>query len=348
MSKHIVGLDFGQGVIRAAEVTPGGHRRPVVHRYHEVEIPADAVREGVVADQEAVVSALKWLWSVGSFSTKRVVIGMGSQQVLIRELVLPAMPLKHVRETLPFRVQDMLPLPAEEAVLDFYPVEEFEDGEERQLRGLLVAATRESVLTNIRALRAAGLTPVDVDLVPFAITRTQLLADWGGTKVLAHIGAASTSVIVVERGIPQFVRMLPTGGADLTEALAERLGVRRERAEELKRRIGLNGPADAAPESTTVTTMGRDSAREFVQAVRATTAFFQNAHPDSVVDGVVLSGGGASMHGLADFVAQSTGLPVLTANPTDGFSFGSHVDEAGLLAAGSAPTVALGLTLRSA
>ena len=350
MAKNIVGLDFGHGVIRAAEVTAGGRRAPVVHRYHEVEVPLDAVKEGVVADEAAVVSALKWLWTVAGFKTKRVVIGMGSQQVLIRELTVPAMPLKHVRESLPFRVQDLLPLPAEQAVLDFFPIEEVEDGEDRLLRGLLVAATRESVLTNIQALKAAGLTVVDVDLVPFAISRLHLTAESTGTKIVAHIGAASTSIIVVENSVPRFVRMLPSGGADITGALAEGLGIRPDRAEELKRRVGVcTYTAEAAGdrESTAVCEIGMDSARDFVQTLRATVSFYQNAHPDSVVDGIVLSGGGSALRGLSDHVTEATGLPVIIGRADVGFQLGSAVDEASFLAAGAAPTVALGLTLRN-
>ena len=351
MSKNIVGLDFGHGVIRAAEVAAGGRRQPVVHRYHEVEIPVDAVKEGVVADEEAVVSALKWLWTVGGFKTKRVVIGMGSQQVLIRELTLPAMPLKHIKETLPFRVQDMLPLPADEAVLDFFPIEDVEDEAGPQVRGLLVAATRESVLTNIRALRAAGLTVVDVDLVPFAISRLHLTPESTGTKIIAHIGAASTSVIVVENGLPRFVRMLPSGGGDITGALAEQLGVRPDRAEEMKRRIGVctyTATAAGDQESATICSIGLSTARDFVQTLRATASFYQNSHPDSMIDGILLSGGGAALRGLGDHVAEATGLPVVIGRADEGFTLGSAVDEASFVAAGAAPTVALGLTLRSA
>lgn len=348
MSKTIVGLDFGHGVIRAAEVSVGGAKhRPVLHRYHEVEVPLDAIKEGVVADRDAVVSALKWLWTVGSFSTKQVVIGMGSQQVLIRELVLPSMPLKHVRESLPFRVQDLLPLPVEEAVLDFYPIEEFDAEGERRLRGLLVAATRESVLTNIGAAAAAGLHATDVDLIPFALTRAHLEHGAGGTKVIVHVGAVSTSVIVAERGVPQFIRMLPNGGQDLTASLIEQLGVRPDLAEDLKRRIGVVAHEDD-PQSTPVARIVGEGAREIVQAVKTTVSFYENAHPESHVDGIVISGGGAMLRGLAEQLAETTGLAVSVGRVDSSFSVGSHVDEASFLAAGTAPTVALALTLRSA
>lgn len=348
MPKTIVGLDFGHGVIRAAEVSAGtAKHRPVLLRYHEVEVPLDAINEGVVADRDAVVSALKWLWTVASFSTKRVVIGMGSQQVLIRELTFPSMPLKHVRESLPFRVQDLLPLPVEDAVLDFYPIEEFEAEGQPQLRGLLVAATRESVLANTAAAKAAGLRTIDVDLIPFALTRAHLAHGMDGTKVVVHVGAVSTNVIVAERGVPQFIRMLPSGSQDVTAALADRLGVRPERAEELKRRIGVLAD-ESDPLTADVARINADSARDVLQAVKTTVAFYENTHPEAHVDGVVLSGGGGLLPGLSQQLAQHVGLPVVVGRIDDGFSLGSAVDEASFLAAGAAPTVALALTMRSA
>ncbi|RIX30311.1 type IV pilus assembly protein PilM [Amnibacterium setariae] len=347
MPNTIVGLDFGHGVIRAAEVSADGKRQPVLHRYHEVQVPLDAIKEGVVTDLDAVVSALTWLWKVGGFGTKKVVAGIGSQQVLIRELILPRMPLSHIRETLPFRVQDLLPLPAEQAVLDFYGIEEVEHEGEAHIRGLLVAATRESVLANTRAIEAAGLKVVDVDLIPFAIVRSHVEQEQSGVNVYLHVGAVSTSVIVADQGVPQFIRMLPTGGADLTAALAERLEIRADRADELKRRHGLIGDADD-PESTATATISVDTAKDLVQAVRTTAAFWQNNHPESRVDGVVLSGGGSMLRGLTEAIASATGLPVVISRPAGRFTVGGHVDEASFLAAGAAPAVALGLTIRSA
>lgn len=345
MAKTIVGLDFGHGVVRAAEVVPArGDKKAVLKRYHEVGVPTDAIKEGVVADQPAIVSALKWLWKVGGFSTTRVVIGMGSQQVLIRELVVPSMPIKHVRESLPYRVQDLLPLPVQDAVLDFYPVEEFEQDGTAQLRGLLVAATRESVLINASAVEAAGLRTLDVDLIPFAVARHECMDRAEGTRILVHLGAVSTSIIVAEEGVPQFIRMLPTGGADLTATIGERLEVGPQRAEDLKRRIGLTAdPADA--EEAVVAGICRENVRDLIQAVRTTISFFQNAHPEEIVNTVVLSGGGGQLRGLDAAIASAVDLRVERTRNEQHIALAGSVDESSLIAAGAGPTVALGLTI---
>jgi type IV pilus assembly protein PilM len=141
--------------------------------------------------------------------------------------------------------------------------------------------------------------------------------------------------------------MLPNGGADLTGSLVDRLGVRPDRADELKRRIGLIADPDD-PEAGVVAAVSAESAQDIVQAVRSTIAFYEHAHPETAVDGVVLSGGGSMLRGLADQLADATALPVTVGRVDGAFSIGSHVDEASFLAAGASPTVALGLTMRSA
>ncbi len=346
-SARLVGVDFGAGVIRAAETSPNAKGRSVLHRYGEIQVDPGAINEGVVVDQEAVVRALRELWSRTKFTTKRVVLGMGSQQVLTRELTVPRLPLAQIRESLPFRVQDMLPLPVHEAVLDFFPTAEILTEDGPQLRGLLVAATRSSVLANARAAAAAGLETVDIDLIPFAVSRVQLGLGASETEVLLHVGAATTSILVAERGVPQFVRVVPTGGNDVTTALAERLGVPATKAEELKRRIGMTyRPADE--EAATVARHTADAVGEQIRAVRSTIAFYKNQRDGVEITRVVLSGGGAGLRGFARALSEAVELPVTTGYAPGRFSVGSGLDESTFLAYGPSPAVAVGLTMRSA
>ena len=102
MAASVVGLDIGHGVLRAAEVANGTKSKPRLLKYHEVTFPADASREGEIVEQDVLVRALKQLWSVGKFSTKDVVLGVGNQRVLTRDLAVPKVPLDRIKETLPW------------------------------------------------------------------------------------------------------------------------------------------------------------------------------------------------------------------------------------------------------
>jgi Tfp pilus assembly PilM family ATPase len=66
------------------------------------------------------------------------------------------------------------------------------------------------------------------------------------------------------------------------------------------------------------------------------------------VNSIVLTGGGSQLRGLADEIAQATGLPVTTGRGDAGIQLGSHVDEVAMLSSGVTPAVAVGLALRNA
>src|SRR3954449_12615448 len=124
-----VGLDIGTSGVRAAELSLGKHGA-TLERFAQVALPAGAVRDGEVADSDVVADAIKQLWTSAKFSSKKVVLGVANQKVIVRQVDLPWLPESELRQSLAFQVQDFIPIPVEQAVLDFHTVEETvsEDG----------------------------------------------------------------------------------------------------------------------------------------------------------------------------------------------------------------------------
>lgn len=345
MASTVVGLDIGYGVLRGAEVSTAGKSKPKLLRYHEVTFPTDAAREGDVVEPDVIVRALRQLWSQGKFRSKNVVLGVGNQRVLTRDLAVPKVPVDRIREMLPFQVQDLLPIPVAEAVLDFYPISEGVNDSGPIVNGLLVAAAKSAVLTNIQAVRSAGLNPVDVDLIPFALTRALLRGvSARATVALVHVGATTTCIVVANAGVPQFVRIIPTGGKDVTDALVSRNGMNAASADELKSRVGLERAGGGSAESDTVFA----ATEELLGTIRTTLAFYANTRPGDPITGVMLSGGGSRLRGFAGALEEVTRLRVELGDPTDRFALGRGIDSLQLPYILSTMGVALGLTLRSA
>ncbi len=348
MAKSIVGLDIGHGVLRAAEVSYAKRAKPKLLRYHELSFPTGAVREGEIVDSDVVVPALKQLWSAGRFKSKDVVLGIGNQRVLTRDLTVPMVPLARIRESLHFQVQDLLPIPVADAVLDFYPMAEAQSEAGPVIHGLLVAAAKAAVLANVRAVQAAGLNPTDVDLVPFALSRALLFDRAGlGTVALVHVGAVTTCVVVTSNGVPQFVRIIPSGGHEVTSALVGGLGMDVAVAETAKARLGLvREPfgSDLSAASETVINVSED----LLNSVRNTLTFYSNTRPTDPISGVVLSGGGSKLRGFSAALAELTRLRVGFGDPTERFEVARSIDRNALQHWMPAMAVALGLSLRSA
>ncbi|PJJ73245.1 type IV pilus assembly protein PilM [Diaminobutyricimonas aerilata] len=344
MSTKVVGVDFGRDSLRGVEVVDPGSARPKVVRYHEIALPEGAVRSGEVRELHTVASSLKRLWAEGGFSTKRVVLGMGNQRVLARELTVPKLSAKQIKDSLPFQVQDLLPVPVADAILDFYPVSEGVSENGPVVHGLLIAALKEAVLANVTAVRLAKLEPVEVDLIPFALTRLLTTRDDPETVALIDVGGTTTTVVIATGGVPGFVRIIPAGGDDLTAALASRLQVTLDEAEQLKRTVGMPAnPADA--EEHRIAEASYASVGELLVGLRNTLTYFVSQHPQSPISRIVLTGRGARMPGIPDALHELSRIPVVSAEPLARVELHKFTPSAEQTAG---MTVALGLALGSA
>jgi type IV pilus assembly protein PilM len=167
------------------------------------------------------------------------------------------------------------------------------------------------------AVTRAGLVPSTVDLTSFAVLRSQVGSSPGVAvqgEALVDIGASVTNIVVHQGGVPRFVRILLMGGSDITDAVAERLGVPADEAERLKQRTGLAvvpAQVDPNPASRAIESTGS----ALLEEVRSSLDYYM-AQPGSVRIGrVVLSGGGSRLAGLLERLSTATRLPVDYAHP---------------------------------
>jgi type IV pilus assembly protein PilM len=318
-----IGLDIGTSVVRAAELS-FGRGGVCLERFGQLVLPEGAVRDGEVVDEASVANALRELWAATRFSHKRVVMGVANQRVIVRQLDLPWMPEQDLRASLPFQVQDFVPIAVEQSVLDFFPLEEYaaEDSGARMLRGLLVAAARETVQTSVRCVERAGLKPTGVDLTSFAVLRamgrqTGLDVE---TEALIDIGARITNIVVHSAGVPRFVRILLMGGQDVTDSVSERLGVPLDQAEGMKQQFAQLGVGE---ELTMVSTAVATTAQEFVDEIRGSLDYYGASNPGAPVERLVVSGGASRLVGLTDRLAATMRVPVVEGNPLSSLRIGN-------------------------
>ncbi|MFF9565291.1 type IV pilus assembly protein PilM [Leifsonia sp. NPDC014704] len=348
MASTIVGVDIGRTTVRAAELRYAAKGRPTLLRYGEVPLPEGAASRGEVLEPNTFAGTLKALWKQHGFSSRNVVLGMGNQRVLARDLTVPRMSLRRIRESLPFTVQDMLPVPASEALLDFYPVSEAVTESGPVVNGLLIAAIKDAVLANVKAARLAGLNALNVDLNPFALSRVMIgRQQVGGTRALIEIGADTTCVLIATDGVPQFVRIIPTGGADLTRALRTELDLDEATAERIKVGLGLASSVSSVEEQRAVEIIYRVTS-ELLTSLRNTITYFVNTRQPDAVDGIILTGGGASLLGLPDALSEMTRLPVAMGDPLASLGLSRRLDADDLRRHRAGLSVALGLALGTA
>jgi type IV pilus assembly protein PilM len=327
MPPRVIGLDIGSFAVRAAEVDLGG-ARPTLLRFGQVTLPPEAVVDGEVENTEAVGAAIRRLWSEAGFRTKQVVVGVANQRVIVRQAEVPAMSEEDMRSALRFEAQELIPIPLDEAILDFQVLEEIQGREEEpRARILLAAAQRDMVRTQLAAVERGGLTPSTVDLVPFALIRAlaggaDFLPEPGRSDAIICIGGGVTNVVVHEAGIPRFVRILLVGGDDVTAAIASELDVDIDLAEDLKRR------ADESSGDELVARAGAIVAQQLgslVEETRGSLDFYLAQADADPFERVLVTGGGSRTPGLMARLAQALGDAVQVAHPLANLEVGARV-----------------------
>lgn len=208
--RSALGLDIGSSAVRMAQVAFDGPK-PVLEKLGQVALPPGTMLDGQVADPPALTEAINQLR--GGLGIRKADVVLGCEQVrgVVRVVSLPWVPEKLRPQSLPLLAADMLPMQAEDAVVDFveYGQATAEDGSQL-MQGLLAAASNEALLTAINAVEAAGLRVNRVDLSALALVRSlSANLDVDRPEAIVDIGLRAALVVVHAGGTAQFVRVLP-------------------------------------------------------------------------------------------------------------------------------------------
>ena len=121
MARRLIGLDVGTNAVRVAELELSDP--PRLTSFGQVALPPGAMRDGEVVDPAAVTAAIERLWKELSLKKAPVRVGVASPRVLVRTVDLPTMSDDELAGALQFQAQDLIPIPLEDAVLDFQVLE---------------------------------------------------------------------------------------------------------------------------------------------------------------------------------------------------------------------------------
>jgi type IV pilus assembly protein PilM len=147
--------------------------------------------------------------------------------------------------------------------------------------------------------------------------------------------------------VPQFVRIISTGGGDITEAIRTELGVSAEQAETSKRALGLS-TVGVAVENRPIVEIIYRVAGDQLNSIRNTLNYFATTRPDLPVREVILTGGGSKLIGFPQALGDNTRIPVSMGNPFENVSVSRKFEQEAAHGAADSIAVALGLALGSA
>jgi type IV pilus assembly protein PilM len=347
MARRLIGLDIGTNAVTVAEVRPG--EPPRLDMFGQVALGRETMREGEVADDAAVTEAVGRLRDEVGLKKAAVRLGLASPRVVVRQIEMPLMSREEFSSALQFQAAELIPIPLDDAVLDFAILGPASpgDGGEPRMQVLLAAVQEATVLRLVAAVEAGGLQVAAVDLVPLALIRSLArparelalvgagavvspngsaepgedvaMADSSvGAEGIVSFGGGVTAIAVHEIGVPRFVRVLGTGGRELTDAIANELALPPETAEALKRQLGEDAHE---PRHDELVARARTSIERplsvLLDEVRSSIDYYRNQPGSSPLLRIVATGGAAQLPGLTERLSALVGVPVEHARPRE-------------------------------
>ncbi len=241
----VVGLDIQPGFVAAVSAKVNGSI--AAEKAATIALAADAMRDGEVLDEEALSDALRELFASAGLG-KRVRVGVANQRTVLRILELPPVTdHKELAAAVTFQAQDQVPMPLNNAVLDFHPLGVIDTPAGPRQRVVLVAAQRDMVERLLGAVRRAGLTAEGVDLSAFALIRSLYRPDPEQTGRVLYLNVDGlTNLAIAEGTVCRFTRVVGSGLEGMASELAERRGIALIDARARLAEADLSAPAPAA------------------------------------------------------------------------------------------------------
>ena len=269
-ARGTVGLDIDGRYLAAVQVSDGR-----IERAASTELPEGIVRDGEVADPEALAAALKEFAAAAGLP-RSVRLGVSNQQIVVRLLELPVIEDQKERDAaVRFEAADAIAMPLEEAILDHQIAGAGgSEGGTPRMRIVVVAARRTMIDGFVAAAKSAGLKPEGIDLDAFALVR--MLAEGSpsddAARVFCHLGGVTNLAVAVGEAC-LFARPLSSNSGSDTQA------------------------------------------SELADEIRLSIDYYMTQPQARPVDQVVFSGPGARDSALLESLSDQLGLPTVVAEP---------------------------------
>ncbi|HEV8379698.1 MAG TPA: type IV pilus assembly protein PilM, partial [Tepidisphaeraceae bacterium] len=306
------GIDIGNRALKAIKLVRDGDR----FRVDDFEIIEHEQILSVAGDNKESLLQTALAHFMERHDTKGSVVGVSvsGQQSFARFIKLPPVEPKKIPEIVRFEAIQQIPFPLDDVEWSY---QLFQEPDSPDVEVGIFAMKKELVNRQIAYFTNLGLNVQVVQMNPLAVYNSMFYDDRiGQTTMFMDSGSENTDLIIAE-GQSVWLRTLPIGGNNFTEALAKSFKLNFAKAEELKRNAATSKYAKQIFQAM------RPVFADLVAETQRSIGFYASVHRDARIGKIVALGSTFQLPGLQKYLQQNLQLPV---EKLDGFKASPPTD----------------------
>jgi len=326
---NYLGIDLGSSSIKIAElVNFKGRPRLATYGFTE-KSPANISESGLISDIDEAASIISDICKKAKVSSNKAIAALPNFSVFSSIITLPLMSDKELASAVQWEAKKIMPMPLEDVILNWNKIEEIsttteapkdnlEASPERQIdvsqeanpfkkifskpqknvKILLTGANKALIKKYVEIFKKANINLLSLETESFALIRSLVGGDLS-TVMVIDMGASTSSITIVNKGVPVITRSLELGGLSITRAISNSLNINLERAEQFKQDLSL----DAETSENSLPQTVEKSFAPILNEIRYMMNLYNESHQDKV-EKIILTGGTAMLGHLSGYLSS--------------------------------------------
>ncbi|HUV31567.1 MAG TPA: type IV pilus assembly protein PilM [Acidobacteriota bacterium] len=341
-SKSTVGLDIGASSIKLVKLDHDKNGYSV-SAIGIRELPPEAIVSDEIRDREAVIFNVQSLIDQTDPKIRDVVVSVSGHSVITDKFTIDKKTGPEAEQAILFETEQRAPFDVDDVSLDYHVIKT--DDEINKMDILLVAARREFLRMYLELIEDCGLHPMIVDDDAFAIFNAyecNYEVDPTRVTALVNIGHDVTNVTYLSDGLFAATRDVSAGTREIFDAVQKEFRLNPELTSK-----AMKGEMSDSIDQDMFKATVVSATEELISGIELAFSYFKSQTKIEHIDWLVLSGGGALVPYLPEYVQSKLNVPLELANPLRNIDYDPELFQY-LQPEKIAPllTVAVGLAMR--
>ena len=346
MANKVLGIEIGQNLTRVVEIDYKV-KNPKIYNMFSFPTPPGMIEDGVVQPDGMFRSLLGSKLKEKRISTNKAVFILNSARIASREVELPLIKEKQIKEMLAMNAADYFPVDLSQYRLVHEIIEKIDRPEEKKMRLSVLAVPNDLILSYEALAAECRLQLVALDYSGNAIKQLMKREIPGDIKVTIKVDEITSTLTIMDGDIVKLQRNVNYGLADAIEEIqdSELFGEYlsfSDAVDVARRKTCLSLKSDSAiPEPVERDNTGHEidavkfkklrvdvsyALSNLVSSLGRVIDYYQSRNVERPIDRIFLIGLGADFSGLSKLLTNELNYKVVPLQQFDGIHVGKGIN----------------------